>query len=262
MNPPLSNKSLFTLVLQSARTVSKPGHTLLCEVPSTYMATHTFSSSSHTRSRSLYVSLSRAHNFERTERGSREEGLAAAMKDSDEGAAVKHTVDAIYLLMEREHIRQTRCLFKFSLCQQEPNKDQAQKRTFTRPCGSYMNEHKQTHTTLSLQLRCQFHGGKNPNKDNWAPGLLIMSSSHMHYCTIGGLPCHGSLRAVRFLLGKAALAKNISLMMSDFIPDPYNFTNTDLLQIIMHYACVYPMIMWCLLVRLCICKNLALKYES
>lgn len=59
--------------------------------------------------------------------GSREEGLAAAMKDSDEGAAVKHTVDAIYLLMEREHITQTRCLFKFSLCQQEPNKDQAQK---------------------------------------------------------------------------------------------------------------------------------------
>lgn len=70
--PPLSNSaaSLFALVLQHACTVSKPGHTLLCEVPSMYTATHTFSSS-HTLAFSLCLSfyLSHTHNFERTERG-------------------------------------------------------------------------------------------------------------------------------------------------------------------------------------------------
>lgn len=61
---------------------------------------------------SLHVSpfLSRpgAFNFERTERGGGGGGgggerLEAAMKDSDEGAAVKYTVDVIYLLMEGTH---------------------------------------------------------------------------------------------------------------------------------------------------------------
>lgn len=67
------------------------------------------------------------------------------MKDSDEGAAVKHTVDVIYLLMEGTHHTDTMS-FKFSLSQDEPNKDQAQKHTFTRPCGSYMNKHKHAQT--------------------------------------------------------------------------------------------------------------------
>lgn len=78
------------------------------------------------------------------------------MKDSDEGAAVKYTVDVIYLLMERTHHTDT-LSFKFSLSKHEPNIDQDHKRTFTCPCGSHMNEHTQIHAnkhtvTLSLHL--------------------------------------------------------------------------------------------------------------
>lgn len=52
-------------------------------------------------------------------------GLAAAMKDSDEGEAVKHSVDVIYLLIERTH-HTDRLSFKFILFQREPGVDQDQ----------------------------------------------------------------------------------------------------------------------------------------
>lgn len=57
---------------------------------------------------SLFLSRPGAFNFERTERGGGGGGgggerLEVAMKDSDEGAAVKYTVDVIYLLMEGTH---------------------------------------------------------------------------------------------------------------------------------------------------------------
>lgn len=59
--------SLVALIFQPAQTVSKPGHTLLCEMPSMHIPTHTFSSScafSH-----VFPSISaHAHNSERTER--------------------------------------------------------------------------------------------------------------------------------------------------------------------------------------------------
>lgn len=48
------------------------------------------------------------------------------MKDSDEGEAVKHSVDVIYLLIERTHHTDT-LPFKFSLFQHQPNIDQARK---------------------------------------------------------------------------------------------------------------------------------------
>lgn len=55
--------------------------------------------------------------------------------------------------------------------------------------------------------------------------------------------CHakGLLQLGDFCRGKAALAEKINLMMSDVIPDPYNFTNSDVLQIIMHRAHVYTL---------------------
>lgn len=52
--------------------------------------------------------------------------LAAAMKDGDEGAAVKHTVDVIYLLMGRTHHTET-LPFKFTLFQREPSIDLGRK---------------------------------------------------------------------------------------------------------------------------------------
>lgn len=48
------------------------------------------------------------------------------MKDSDEGEAVKHSVDVIYLLIERTHHTDT-LPFKFSFFQHQPNIDQARK---------------------------------------------------------------------------------------------------------------------------------------
>lgn len=166
--PLISNSasSLFAPVLQHARTVSKKGQMLLCEVPSTYTPTHTFSSSyALTSSSCLSFYLSLAHtNFERTERGGRE-GLAAAMKDCDEGAAVKYTVDVIYLLMERTHHTDT-ISFKFSLSKHEPNIDQHQKRMFRSAVwflheGTHTNTSKQTDfnsfLSLFLQLQIQFH---------------------------------------------------------------------------------------------------------
>lgn len=112
--------SLFALVLQHARTVSKPGHTLLCEVPSTYMAPHTFSSSSalaFSSCLSFYL-CSRTQLWE-NRAGERVGGggeLEAAMKDSDEGAVVQYTRRHLSTDGEntshrhREHITQAHCL--------------------------------------------------------------------------------------------------------------------------------------------------------
>ena len=75
---------------------------------------------------SLFLSRPCALNFERTERGG---GggcgggrLEVAMKDSDEGAAIKYTVDVIYLLMEGTHHTDT-LSFKLTLSKLEPDAD-------------------------------------------------------------------------------------------------------------------------------------------
>lgn len=59
--------SLVALIFQPAQTLSKPGHTLLCEMPSMHIPTHTFSSSCAFSHVSPSISA-HAHNFERTER--------------------------------------------------------------------------------------------------------------------------------------------------------------------------------------------------
>lgn len=58
--------SLVALILQPALTVSKPGHTPLCEMPSMHIPTHAFSSSCAFSHVSGSISA-HAHNFERTE---------------------------------------------------------------------------------------------------------------------------------------------------------------------------------------------------
>ena len=75
---------------------------------------------------SLFLSRPCALNFERTERGG---GggcgggrLEVAMKDSDEGAAIKYTVDVIYLLMEGTHHTDT-LSFKLTLSKLELDAD-------------------------------------------------------------------------------------------------------------------------------------------
>lgn len=59
--------SLVALIFQPAQTVSKPGHTPLCEMPSMHIPTHTFSSSCAFSHVSPSISA-HARNFERTER--------------------------------------------------------------------------------------------------------------------------------------------------------------------------------------------------
>lgn len=71
--------------------------------------------------------------------GSRE-GLAAVMKDSDEGAVVKYTVDVIYLQMERTHHTDT-LSFKFTFPQCKSGIGLDQKHTFTLTHGSNMIDH-------------------------------------------------------------------------------------------------------------------------
>lgn len=60
------HSSLVALILQPAQTLSKPGHTLLCEMPSMHIPTHTFSSSCAFSHVSPSISA-HAHNFARTE---------------------------------------------------------------------------------------------------------------------------------------------------------------------------------------------------
>lgn len=73
--------SLVALIFQPPQTVSKPGHTLLCEMPSMHIPTHTFSSScafSHV-SRSISA---HAHNFERTEQSGAERSGAEEQREA------------------------------------------------------------------------------------------------------------------------------------------------------------------------------------
>lgn len=227
-----------------------------------YVATHTFSSLC-TLEFSLCLSfyLPRTHVQLWENRAGSREGLAAMMKDSDEGAVVKYTVDVIYLLMEETHHTNT-LSFKFVFSQRKPSIGLDQKHTFTRQYGSNLVDHTTIHTstnkhivTLSLHLSLitlPIPWRHNLNKAKWAHSLLIISSSHVFLCsliTYYWVAMSGSLTPVRFLPGKVALGNRKAFMMSDVTSEPYQFR-----LIADHYVlCLCTSTeRWCLPFHLCI----------
>lgn len=73
--------SLVALILQPPQTVSKPGHTLLCEMPSMHIPMHTFSSSCAFSHVSLSI-FAHAHNFERAEQSRAEQSRAGEQREA------------------------------------------------------------------------------------------------------------------------------------------------------------------------------------
>lgn len=254
--------SLFALVLQHARTVSKPGHTLLCEVPSTYMAPHTFSSSSalaFSSCLSFYL-CSRTQLWE-NRAGERVGGAGS----SDERqwwrrCGTIHETSSIYWW--REHIAQTQrahhtgtLSFKFSLSLSTSPVSIRTEKAHISATTWFPHEWTHSNTTNSKappSLNVSPITPPNPWRPNAnkrqlntrlinlsiIPHAFLCNLMNYWWAAISRLSCSCEV----FAGGKLQIAqKSISLMMSDVIPDPYNFTNTDLLQIIMHSAHVHPL---------------------
>lgn len=98
------------------------------------------------------------------------------MKDSDEGEAVKHSVDVIYLVIERTH-HTGRLSFKSILFQHEPGVDQDQSKHHA--IHVWMN----TTTQFPFQyISVPLHEENPSKKANRATGWFIILIPHMHYC--------------------------------------------------------------------------------
>lgn len=144
--------------------------------------------------------------------------------------------------MERTHHTDT-LPFKFSLSlSTSPISIRNKSTLFSRSSGSYMNKHTKTMNTLSPpSLNICPITMPNPNKGNWEKRLINLSIiPHVFLCYLlnywWAARSGVSYSCEVFCLGKAALAKKISLIMSDVIPDPYNFT----IHIYCRSLCIAP----------------------
>lgn len=164
----------------------------------------------------LSIFLAHAYSFARTERGA-EKGLAAVMKDSDEGMVVKYTVDVIYLLMERTHHTDT-LSFKFTLSRRTSGIGLEQKHTFTRPYGSNIIDHTRKYTQTRSNTFSPSVSNYNADSMGAKPKQSQLGTRFNNHiiiphvfiyplinCYWAAMP--SSLTPARFLLGKAALAK-------------------------------------------------------
>lgn len=126
----------------------------------------------HTHSLDVSLSLLHRHTHQLGENRVR---LAVVMKDSDEGEAVKHSVDVIHLVIERTH-HTGRLSFKSILFQHEPGVDQDQSKHHV--IHVWMN----TTTQYPFQyISVPLHEENPSKKVNRATGWLIILIPHMRY---------------------------------------------------------------------------------